>query len=331
MLAEDLRALVGQRPFEVIAREIYRSLEAVAGACRGERLKSRAVVVDVAKCCGGDEQEWNLRWGLAYLHLEEAGRQDLLPTRGELPDREALREAAVDTGVLLRAIKVTELEQHRLALLKAEPLLHELDEVLPTTTEKNGRNAAECWSDLTDYLRRLILLFSHDPIPTDDRGHADLTVVLDRLCELGTLTGVQAWRTLSVRIRSAYDLAQHTGWYSVDPGQTGLVAYGDEFAHVRAEAGRKASELARVSAFLDAKPALVPRAAVDRDRYDPPRSAYLANAVILALLAITVTVVLMCVDASTDAWVTWGYGAGIVVLPTMASFVIVGTLHACRD
>ncbi|MEU6655742.1 hypothetical protein ABZ904_41865 [Streptomyces sp. NPDC046900] len=34
-------------------------------------------------------------------------------------------------------------------------------------------------------------------------------------------------------MRSTYELAHHTGWYSVDPAQR--VSYGDEFAHYRAE------------------------------------------------------------------------------------------------
>ncbi|MFK0195887.1 hypothetical protein [Kitasatospora sp. NPDC090308] len=285
----------------------------------------------MAKYCGGDEEEWNLRWGLAYLHLEEVDRQDLLPKRGELPDRAALREAAADADVLLRAIEARQSEQRRLALLKSEPLLAKIDEDLPTATEKNGRNAAECWADLTDHLRRIVLLFSHDPIPTDNRGHADLAVILDRLSKLETRTGVREWHTLAVRIRAAYDLAQHTGWYSVDPGQNGFAAYGDEFAPIRAEAGRKASQLARASAYLDSKADLVPAAAINRDRYDPPRSAYLAGAIFLSLLGTAVTIVLICAGASTEAWVTWGYVAGVVVIPIVALFIVVGTLHARRE
>lgn len=326
VLAEDLRALVGDRSFDEVSRAIYRSVEGVAGACRGEVLKSRAVVVAVAKYCGGDEEEWNLRWGLAYLHLEAAGRQDLLPKRGESPDRAALREATADAETLLRAIGVRQLEQRRLALLKAEPLLAELDEELPTATEKNGRNAAECWADLTDYLRRLVLLFTNDPIPAGNRGDADLTVVLNRLSELGTRTGVREWQTLAAQIRAAYDLAQHTGWYAVDPQHTGLAAYGDEFARVRAEAGRRASQLARASAYLEAKADLVPAAAVDRARYDPPRSGYLGGAILLVLLGIPVTVGLICAGAPTPVWAV----AGLVVIHAAAAFVAAAA-HARRD
>ncbi|MFF8024374.1 hypothetical protein ACFZDJ_25345 [Streptomyces sp. NPDC007896] len=196
----------------------------------------------MATACGGAEEERNLRWGLTYLKLEDAGLQKLAPKRGEPLDRAALQEAAVDAEVLLRAIEVRKSELHQLALLKAEPLLAQLDEDLQATTEKNGGNAAECWVDLTDYPRRLVLLFSPAAIETDSRGHADLTVVLDRLAGFSTQTGVKERTALSVQILSAYELAQHTGWYSMDSGPNVYASYGDEFAHYRVQAGRKASQ-----------------------------------------------------------------------------------------
>ncbi|MEU0804124.1 hypothetical protein [Streptomyces sp. NPDC005970] len=154
-------------------------------------------------------------------HLEEAGRQDLLPKRDGPLDRAALREPAAGAEVLLRAVKVRELDQRRLLLPKAEPLLVKLDEDLLTTAEKTGRDAAECWVDLTDCLRRPVLLFSHGPVPTGSRGHPDLTVVLDRLSEFEKRTGVGEWQVLAVQIRSAYELAEQPSsgcrWGSPSP------------------------------------------------------------------------------------------------------------------
>nr|WP_168515315.1 hypothetical protein [Streptomyces sp. S1D4-11]QIZ00584.1 hypothetical protein HEP87_50955 [Streptomyces sp. S1D4-11] len=297
---------------------------------QGEELKSRALVVAVATACGGAEEEWNLRWGLTYLKLEDAGRQKLLPKRGEPLDRAALQEAAVDAEVLLRAIEVRKSELHQLALLKAEPLLAKLDDDLQTTTEKNGRKAAECWVDLTDYLRRLVLLFSPDLVETDSRGHADLTVVVDRLAGFSTQTGVKEWTALSVQILSAYELAQHTGWYSMDSGPNVYASYGDEFAHYRVQAGRKASQLARASAYLAPEAELAPAAAIRLDRYDPARSAFRASVIVGVFIGIAVTVALWLLDVSAYAWEIWGHTAPIVLLPVVAGCAV-AMRHARRQ
>ncbi|MFC4330956.1 hypothetical protein ACFPC0_24855 [Streptomyces andamanensis] len=327
--AAELRLLVGERSYGEVANEIFQSRETVASACRGESLKSRAVVTAIVKCCGGDVEEWDFKWGAVALHLADAGLHRLLP-RDDLLDLAALREALKEKEVLLRALERTELEHLRDAAAKVEPLLDKLDEDLPTTTEKNGRDAAECWGDLTDYLRRLVLIFDPAPIPTNSRGHADLTVVLDRLAGLGRLNGVKEneWEALATQIRSSYELANHSKWWVVNSDGMGGV-YGDEFARYRAQAGRAASDLARVSSYPDLDAAVIP-AAVMSPLYDPPRRTYIDSAIAFVVLGVLVTLVLACVGVSAHAWKVWGLLAlAVVVVPVVGFLACVP--HARRD
>ncbi|MFJ4916679.1 hypothetical protein [Streptomyces sp. NPDC088726] len=284
----------------------------------------------IVTCCKGDVEEWDTKWGAVALHLADAGLHRLLP-RNELLDLAALREALKEKEVLLRAFERTELEHLRHAAAEVEPLLAKLDEDLPTTTEKNGRNAAECWADLTDYLRRLVLLFDPAPIPTNSRGHADLTVVLDRLAGLGRLNGVNEheWEALATQIRSTYELANHPKWWVVSSDGMGGV-YGDEFARYRAQAGRDASHLARVSSYPDLDAAVIPAAEVNRELYDPPRRSYVSSAMAFVGLGVLVTLVLACIGVSAYTWKLWGGIAfAVVVLPTVGCLAC--ALHARRD
>ncbi|WP_217548814.1 hypothetical protein [Streptomyces sp. GbtcB6] len=272
--ARDLGQLKGTQTLEALKRDLNWSSSEFSKAFTAKKLPSLALVVALAAHAGADPEEWRLRWAVAYEQLRTAGRTDLIPSRLRPSDRAALQAAAEEAEALLLTIEARIAESRRSALLRAEPLLAELDEDLPTTTSKQGRNAAVCWIDLTDYLRRLVLVFDPRPIPTGDDGHAGIDAVLPRLAGLADLTGLPEWRELADQLGKTFRTAQVTGWVDTDPTYGAPPVYGDEFAGYRARAGRIASELARTTAYLPRTAVLLPAAPVDRDRYDPPRSKY---------------------------------------------------------
>ncbi|MGW1807169.1 hypothetical protein [Streptomyces sp. NPDC002078] len=274
-------------------------------------------VVGVAGHLGADKEAWKLKWGRLYHQLRKDGETGLLPVRLDIREREALKAAAAEAEVLVRTIDVPPADSRPYDSMRAARLLAAIDRDLPTRTSKIGASADECWIDLTDYLKRLVLLFDPRPIPTNGDGHAHLRDVLPRLAGLAELTGMSEWQDLTDQIRSTYKTAQNTGYEAVDPGWSAAVRYNDEFAGFRAAAGRKASQLARVGAtHISDHPSLPPTAApVNRHQYDPPRSDYNATAAGMAVLATVVVVVLVLCDVS---WTTTGLVGGILFFTALA-------------
>ncbi|MER5665948.1 hypothetical protein [Streptomyces mirabilis] len=107
-------------------------------------------------------------------------------------------------------------------------------------------------------------------------------------------------------------------------------SYGDESAHYRVQAGRKASPLARASAYLAPEAELAPAAAIGLDWYDPARSDFHASAIVGVFIGIAVTVALWLLNVSAYAWEIWGYAALIVLLPIVAGCAI-AMRHARRE
>ncbi|MFD9657983.1 hypothetical protein [Streptomyces mirabilis] len=116
----------------------------------------------------------------------------------------------------------------------------------------------------------------------------------------------------------------------MDSGPNAYPSYGDEFTHYRVQAGRKASPLARASAYLAPEAELAPAAAIGLDWYDPARSDFHASAIVGVFIGIAVTVALWLLNVSAYAWELWGSTARIVLLPIVAGCAI-AMRHARRE
>ncbi|MER6573633.1 hypothetical protein ABT288_47720 [Streptomyces sp. NPDC001093] len=277
-------------------------------------------VVGVAGHLGADKAAWKRRWARLHHKLQKEGRTDLLPGRQDMPEHEALKAAAAEAEALVRTIDVPRADSRPYDSMRAARLLAGINKDRPTRTFKIGASADECWTDLTDYLKRLALLFDPRPIPTKNDGHTHLRDVLPRLAGLAELTGMSEWQDLTDQIHATYKTAEGSGWEAVDPGWSAAVRYNDEFAAFRAAAGRKASQLARAgAAHISDHPSLPPAVApVNRHQYDPPRSDITASGAGMAVLATVVTVILVLFDVS---WTTCGLVGGILVFAAVAFFI----------
>ncbi|MFF7601834.1 hypothetical protein [Streptomyces mirabilis] len=109
----------------------------------------------------------------------------------------------------------------------------------------------------------------------------------------------------------------------MDSGPNAYASYGDEFAHYRVQAGRKASQLARASAYLAPEAELAPAAAIRLDWFR-------ASAIVGVFIGIAVTVALWLLDVSAYAWEIWGYTVLIVLLPIVVGCAI-AMRHARRE
>jgi len=236
--------------------------------------------------------------------IEAQGSASLQDYRELLPRVEALMVACAGAEALILSDVLDErpIETAQDAVTRADQLLAELHQDLPTGTSKNGANAEACWLDLTDYLRRLVLIFDARPIPADTKGHARLDDVLARLAELAAVTHTPEWRDLADRISSAFDKARHIGWSVLDPQYSGAAAYGDEFGVFRAAAGYKASRLATVSrAHIPADAILVPAAPLPGGYYTSSKG-YLSAAGCSAVLAVMMAMIFGILDVSSRIW-----------------------------
>ncbi|MEU2268580.1 hypothetical protein ABZ568_19685 [Streptomyces olindensis] len=248
--------------------------------CNGHRLVGLDTLHRILRFKGADPKKveyWELRWVLAYRHLEASGGKALAKRPGEA---QAVREIAARNADRLRILAEEVQAKQDLARSRAlrdtEKLFKEIDKSLPNSRRKFGYGPAACWVDLTDYLDRLIPLFTARK-SDEERGTQCLTEILPGLAELTEITGVAEWRELADQIATAYEEAHHDGW-EVAPSSglelTTPLVYVDRYSHFRMQAGQRAAQLARQSAFLRKEPKLALPAPLDLDRYDPPRSHY---------------------------------------------------------
>ncbi|MCX4529852.1 hypothetical protein OG982_29870 [Streptomyces sp. NBC_01551] len=231
---------------------------------------------------------WELRWALAYRHLEASGSKALARRKGEAEEAMAIAAHKPDRlHIVADQIQAKQDRARHRALRAAELPLGELDRSLPNARQKFGYGPAACWVDLTDYLRRLILLFTEHEAHEKFNRHT-LSELLPHLAGLAEVTGVAGWRKLAEQIAATYEEADRKGW-EVMPSpsieRTVPDIYVDRYSHFRAQAGRRAAQLARESVFLAEKPVLFPSSPVDLDRYDPPRSSYRHAAPVSAVCA----------------------------------------------
>ncbi|MFB7746262.1 hypothetical protein [Streptomyces sp. NPDC056132] len=276
--ARGYRLLLGPGAYK--ESEALMSTPEISRVCNGHRLPPLVSLRHLlrARAATPEESEyWELRWVVAYRHLEASGSRLLVRRPGEAEEVLAIVEQHSDRlqaiADQLRKQQDTTREQARLA---AEEKLTQLDHSLPSARPKNGYGPQACWVDLTDYLRRLLLLFT-EPRKRKDRDAATLKEILVGLATLADLTGVTGWQQLADDIAAAYDAAQHDGWeVTLTGADTSSVAeaYFDRYAGFRQEAGRRATQLARQSVYLAEKPVVFPPTPIDLDRYDPPRSHY---------------------------------------------------------
>ncbi|KJS62962.1 hypothetical protein VM95_05605 [Streptomyces rubellomurinus] len=319
----------GRRTLKELAAALNWSQSEFSKAFNAVKLPPLGLVVALAELDGADAEEWRLRWAVVRRHLEQAGRTDLVQ-RPKPRERHALDTAAAEAEAMLRTIRARAVGSRKLAALNSEPLLAQLDKSLPTTTEKQGSGAEECWQDLTDYLRRLVLLFDPRPIEPARPGPAAITDVLPRLAELARLTDLPEWTALAELISTTYESAHERGTTVVGAWPNLFVVYEDRFAAFRTAAGRKAAQLARSSGYLPADAVVVEAAPVDLDRYDPPRSQWRdLIGWMVVVLVVAPGVVLAVHGGSGQAWTGWAAWSTPVLV--LAGGVAVRMRHARKD
>ncbi|THA45159.1 hypothetical protein [Streptomyces sp. A1136] len=301
----------------------------ISRACNGYRLPPIGSLRALLRASAATPEEieyWELRWVVAYQHLEASGSRLLVRRPGEAEQVRAIAEQHPDR---LQAIADGVLEQQDItrkrARLAAEKELAKLDHSIPNARPKIGYGPAACWVDLTDYLRRLLLLFT-DPRKRKNPDGATMQEILAGLARLPDLTGVTGWQQLADDIATAYDKAQRDGWEVTLTGADTLSmaeAYFDRYADFRAEAGQRAAQLARQSVFLAAKPVVFPPTAIDLDRYDPPRSHYRHAVPVSAACASALAVPWLF----TDAPVPW---LGVGTYPIIVFLGLLVTIRRAR-
>ncbi|MFF3000062.1 hypothetical protein ACFVTC_36775 [Streptomyces sp. NPDC057950] len=298
--ARELRELVGS---SYRASGAFLSAGELSRVCGGERLvalDTLGALLDSRKAEPEYVEYWELRWALAYQHLKASGSRALARRKGEAEAAAAIAARNADRlQVLADQVQAKQdLARHR-ALRAAEQLLAELDHSLPSTRRKFGHGTEACWVDLADYLRRLILLFTDRKAHEKHNKHT-MSEVLPRLAGLAEITGVAGWRELAAQIAAAYEKAHREGWEVMpSPGLETAAphVYVDRDSRFRAQAGRRAAQLARESVFLAEKPVLFPSSPLDLDRYDPPRSHYRHAAPVSAACASSLPLAWWVTDA----------------------------------
>ncbi|MEU6688309.1 hypothetical protein [Streptomyces sp. NPDC046832] len=245
---------------------------------------------------------------MAYQHLEASGNRLLVRRPGEAEEVQAIAKQHPDRlqAIADQVRKQQDITRER-ARLAAEEELAKLDHSVPNARPKNGYGPEACWVDLTDYLRRLLLLFT-EPRKRTNPDAATMKEILVGLARLPDLTGVTGWQQLTDDLAAAYDKAQHDGWEVTPTGadtSSMAEAYFDRYAGFRAEAGQRAAQLARQSVFLAGNPVVFPPTAVDLDRYDPPRSHYRHAVPVSAACASALAVPWLFTDAAVPwLWVS---------------------------
>ncbi|MDH6129262.1 hypothetical protein [Kitasatospora sp. GP82] len=304
--ARELKKLKRDQTLKDLKTALPWSTSEFSKAFNAHKLPPLGLVAALAGYRGEDVGEWELKWAAVRRHLEKAGRTDLIQ-RSNPQSRDVLQANAAEAEAMLRTIEVQALDSRLVASLKAESLLAELDEKLPTGTSKNGDNPAQCWHDLADYLRRLVLLFDPRPIETGGSGPVGITDVLPRLADLAQLTGVQQWVELADQIGTTFDTARESGWLPTGSSPQSVAwVYLDRFASFRVTAGGIASRLARGSGYLTADAVLVEPALVGVDHYDPPRSYHRHIIFCVMGMLILGTGVLLLRRTSGQEWMVWG-------------------------
>jgi hypothetical protein len=308
------------REFRELVGGPYRSSGAYLGAgemsrlCSGKRLVGLDTLRRVLETKGAEPEDveyWELRWVLVYQYLKASGSSALARRKGEA---EKASEIATQKADRLKAVAdLVQAQQgsaHHQALRAVEHLFDELDQSLPNPRRKRGDGPAACWVDLTDYLRRLVLLFTEPKTRKEHQGQT-LSTVLSHVVGLADMTSVAGWRTLAEDIAAAYEEAHREGWEVMPSPGPGLadhdVYYVDRYSGFRAQAGRRAAQLARESIFLAEKPDVFPPAPIDLDRYDPPRSHYRNAAPVSAACAGALPVLLWVTDAPVNWWAVGSY------------------------
>ncbi|WP_250403517.1 hypothetical protein [Streptomyces cellostaticus] len=307
--AREFRELVGG-PYSTSGA--FLSNGEMSKLCSGKRLVGLDTLRSVLQAKAAEPEDieyWELRWTLVYQYLTASGSSALPRRQGEA---EAASEIATQKADRMRA--VAELAQARedsarqQALRAVEHLFSELDQSLPNSRRKSGHGPAACWFDLTDYLRRLVLLFTDPKTRCKEHERQSLSTVLSRVVALADMTGVAGWRTLAEEIAGAYDEAHREGWEIMpSPGPEfadPCVYYVDRYSDFRAQAGKRAAQLARESVFLAEEPDVLPPSPIDLDRYDPPRSHYRHAAPVSAVCAGALPLALWM----TDAPLNWAMG-----------------------
>ncbi|WP_329265061.1 hypothetical protein OG223_53710 [Streptomyces sp. NBC_01478] len=275
---------------------------------------------------------WELRWVLAYQHLKASGSKALARRKGEAEKATAIAAQKADRlQALADQVQAQQDHARHQALPGAEQLLAELDLSLPNFRHKFGRGPAACWGDLTDYLRRLVLLFTDRKVRDDHDGHS-MNEILPRLAGLADVTGVAGWRELAEQIAATYEEAHREGWevmLSPGPEPTAHDVYVDRYSGFRAHAGQRAAQLARESVFLAEKPALSPPSPIDLDRYDPPRSHY-RHAVPVSAACAGALPAALWVTGAPAPWLAVGFYS-LVVFAGMLAVCLVTKANARPD
>lgn len=298
--------------------------------CSGERLVALDTLRRLLQSKKAEPEYveyWELRWVLAYQHLKASGSKALARRKGEAEAATAIAAQKADRlQVVADQVQAKQDHARHRALRAAEQLLAELDHSLPNTRQKRGYGPEACWVDLTDYLRRLILLFTDSKAHEKHNKHT-MSEVLPRLAGLAEITGVAGWRELAEQIDAVWEKAHHEGWEVMtlsSPEPAATYVYIDRDSQFRAQAGRRAAQLARESVYLAEKPVLFPSSPLDLDRYDPPRSHYRHAAPVSAA----------CASALPLAWwLTDAPGLLAVVLYSLVVFLgmwLVGLVHGAN-
>lgn len=161
--AREFRALVGPGSYADSGAPM--SKPEISRVCNGHRLpdiKSLRELLDSKEATPQKIEYWELRWVVAYQHLEASGSRVLVRRTDEAAEVLAIAARNPDR---LQALTDQVREQQDLARTKARRVTEEevakLDQSLPNSRPKLGYGAAACWVDLTDYLRRLLLLFTN--------------------------------------------------------------------------------------------------------------------------------------------------------------------------
>ncbi|MER6031378.1 hypothetical protein [Streptomyces sp. NPDC001851] len=295
------------------------SASELSRVCSGQRLVALDTLRRLLESKGAEPEYveyWELRWVLAYQHLKASGSRALPTRKGEAEEAMAIAAQKADRlQVLADEVQAKQDHARYRALRAAERLLAELDHSLPNARRKFGHGPEACWVDLTDYLRRLILLFTEREAHEKNNKHT-MSEVLPRLAGLAEVTGVEGWRELAGQIAAAYEEAHREGWEVMSPpglDPAAPPAYVDRYSHFRAQAGRKAGQLARESVFLAEKPVLFPSSPLDLDRYDPPRSHYRHAAPVSAACAGALPLALWATDAPAP-WLAVGLYSVVLFL-----------------
>lgn len=298
--------------------------------CNGKRLVGLNALRRVLKAKRANPEVveyWELRWALAYQYLKASGSSALARRKGEAEEASEIATQRADRLQSVAALVQARQDSARHRALRAvKHLFDKLDQSLPNSRRKSGYGPAACWVDLTDYLRRLVLLFT-DPETRREHEWQTLSAILPHLAGLADTTGVAGWRPLAEEITAAYEEAHREGWEvmpSTGPGLTDHhFCYIDKYSGFRAQAGERASQLARESVFLAEEPDVFPPSPIDLDRYDPPRSHYRHAAPVSAACASALPLALWVADAPVN-WLAVGLCSLVVFLGMW------GACLACR-